>query len=144
MTGSGSGVGPRVVRAEPAAIAIAVEGRPVAQVRMTRRGQWADPAAQRYLDYRGTVQWAARAAMAGRAPIVGPVGVRVEVFYAHSDLLHMRRGDADGILKTICDGLNGVCYRDDRQVVEAGIGLHLADADGTTVLVWEAEEDARP
>lgn len=92
-----------------------VPGRCVPAPRMTIRKApvWSKKglARLRYFEYRERVAWAAKAA--GVHPTDKRVSVRIEVF-----LYGGREGDLDNYQKTILDALNGVAWRDDRQVVE--------------------------
>lgn len=72
---------------------------------------------------------------AGARPVRHPVEVEVEVWLAG------KRGDGDNYLKAILDGLNGVAWEDDRQVVAASIRVHEAqdrDEERTEVTIREA------
>lgn len=57
---------------------------------------------------------------AGVKPIDGPVALEVDLW------LHGRRGDGDNYWKNIADALNGVAYRDDRQIVDWRCRIHKA------------------
>ena len=47
-----------------------------------------------------------------RRPYAGPVALEVNLFLAS------RPGDLDNYVKAVSDGMNGIAYQDDRQVVE--------------------------
>lgn len=91
-----------------------VPGRPVPAVRMTRKGKFVKKRAQQYLDYKGKVGWAAKAA--GIRPIKGNVCIYITVYLSGG--IH---GDWDNYGKAICDGLNGIAFEDDRQVIEGRV-----------------------
>lgn len=48
-----------------------------------------------------------------------------------------KKPDADNIAKIICDGLNGVAYHDDTQIVELNVFKHYSDTPGVTVTIEE-------
>lgn len=95
-------------------ITIEVPGRPVPAARMTTRGKFKSRQAQRYLAYKRAVGWTAKAA--GVKPVMGPLTVEIEVY------LHRGQdGDWDNYGKSICDGLNGVAYVDDSQIIDGRV-----------------------
>lgn len=51
-----------------------------------------------------------------------------------------KKPDCDNILKAVLDGLNGVAYRDDKQVVEAHIVKLYSNRASTYVFIAEALE----
>lgn len=99
--------------------------------------------ARRDRAWREHVALLARAAMAGRQPIDGPVRLEIDARWPSP-----RRTppawpwrpsvpDADNVTKAIADALNGVAYRDDAQVVDLRVTKQYAvggDA-GTSVTV---------
>lgn len=118
-----------------------VPGPPVPYTRMTRRqveilripehrrNTSLPKQIQRYLDYKAWVQ--AHAMNAGCHPLEGPVLLSVSVrLPGHT----VRRWDTTNVLKGVEDALNGLCYRDDRQVECATIDLRYGALD-TSVLV---------
>jgi crossover junction endodeoxyribonuclease RusA len=113
MTDSGVGFMRKTVKM----IKFTIPGRPVPAVRMTRRGKWVDPRAQKYLDYKDSVGWVAKAYV--KEMLVGNVKLNIDAYIDKG-----RPGDLDNIIKTIGDGLNGVAYEDDRQVVEIHARRH--------------------
>lgn len=66
------------------------------------------------------VAWAARAAMQGRPPSIGPVQVAAIFAVAppKRTKLVAPRGDVDKFARSVLDALTGICYLDDSQVVE--------------------------
>jgi len=66
-------------------------------------------------EYENLVGWVAKSA--GCRPVEGPVSVALSVYVKG-------RLDADNIAKSILDGLNGVAYEDDDQVVELVVRKH--------------------
>lgn len=83
--------------------------------------------------YEQAVKAAAEPAMAGRAPLTGPLELTLRVVMpvpaswsrkrkaaALAGLeLPAKKPDLDNILKAICDGLNGTAWTDDALVVDA-------------------------
>ncbi|MDD3655055.1 MAG: RusA family crossover junction endodeoxyribonuclease [Desulfotomaculaceae bacterium] len=99
-------------------VKITVPGRPVpkGRPRLGVRGRKAfiyTPPATR--EYEKLVGWVAKSA--GCRPVEGPVSVALSVYVKG-------RLDADNIAKSILDGLNGVAYEDDDQVVELLVRKH--------------------
>lgn len=97
---------------------INVPGRPVpkGRPRLGVHGKKAyiyTPPATR--EYEKLVGWVAKSV--GCQPVEGPVSVSLNV-YARGKL------DADNIAKSILDGLNGIAYQDDDQVIELHIWKH--------------------
>lgn len=120
------------------AIRIEVPGAPVAKgrPRLTTRGGFArayTPAKTRR--YEDLLRLAAGDAMNGRQPLEGPLQVTVAAYVPipqstskrdraaidRGELHPTKRPDIDNFLKTL-DGLNGVCWRDDSQIVQL-VGL---------------------
>ena len=66
-------------------------------------------------EYEEMVGWAAKSA--GCRPVEGPVSVAISVYVKG-------RLDADNIAKSILDGLNGIAYEDDDQVIELLVRKH--------------------
>ena len=81
--------------------------------------------------YEGLIALAGRQAMAGAAPLLGPVEIEVLAICSvpsswskrkQADALAGRvrptgKPDADNVLKAVCDGLNEVAFKDDAQAV---------------------------
>jgi Holliday junction resolvase RusA-like endonuclease len=112
-------------------VRIVVEGPPVGKGRprfVRATGHTYTP--ERTANYEAILGWEARAAMNGRPPLDGAVGVDIKVFMpipsrwskkkqqaaASGFLRPTGRPDLDNQVKLI-DGLNGVVWRDDGQIV---------------------------
>lgn len=99
-------------------IRLFIPGRPVpkGRPRLGVRGRTAyvyTPTATK--EYEKLVGWVAKAS--GCRPVEGPVSVTINVFVR-------RKMDVDNIAKSVLDGLNGVAYEDDDQVVELLVRKH--------------------
>jgi len=99
-------------------IKLTIPGRPVpkARPRLGVRGRkafvYTPPATK---EYEKLVGWVAKAT--GCRPVKMPVAVVLDVYIK-------RKLDADNIAKSILDGLNGIVYEDDDQVVELLVRKH--------------------
>lgn len=100
-------------------VRIVIPGRPVPAARMTKRSKYKNRQAQRYLIYKGVVGWCAKAA--GVKMTDKQVTVEIDVYIRGAG------GDWDNYAKAICDGLNGVAYIDDQQVIEGRVRRHSCD-----------------
>ena len=100
-------------------LAIRVPGRPVPAVRQTRTSRYGPDgkrrrAIERYDQYKTDVGWAARQAGADpERPLEGDL-------FLHCTVFVNARGtfDGDNVLKSIADGLQGVAFTNDRQIVD--------------------------
>lgn len=75
-----------------------------------------------------TIAWHAKAAMAGEAPLEGPVIMDIHCIMpmakswsrkkrsAHDGKPHIQKPDASNVIKLVEDALNGIAYHDDAQV----------------------------
>lgn len=75
----------------------------------------------------------AKMAMRGAAPLAGPVSVKIGIFLAIpaswskkkkemalvGDVLPTKKPDADNVTKACFDGMNGIVFIDDAQIVES-------------------------
>lgn len=90
-----------------------IPGRPVPAVRMTQRGKFVKPQAQRYLNYKQSVGWLAKGVF--DSPLPKGVNASVEMVFA---LCGGQTPDLDNLIKSILDGLNKIAWEDDKQVIE--------------------------
>lgn len=81
---------------------------------------------RRYSDFKDALGYFANIAMNGRAPFNGAIKLHADIFKPKpkkpkvpTDFpINKSFGDVDNHLKGILDALTGICYLDDRQVVE--------------------------
>ncbi len=71
---------------------------------------------KKIVDFKEQVQLAALKSMAGEKPIEGEICARI-IFYRKFAPTSRNFGDWDNLGKAICDALNGICYKDDSQIV---------------------------
>lgn len=100
---------------------------------------------QKTVAYEGLISMAAQQAMAGRDLIAGPVHLVVTaVFPIPASWSKKRRAEAqwhtgkpdgDNMLKAVGDGLNGIAFKDDSQIVCAKVTKQYGDKPGLDVLV---------
>src|SRR5690625_2747474 len=113
-------------------ITIIIPGPPVAKgrpkaVRMGKQGiRMYTPAST--VVYENTCRQFAKLAMAGKAPLEGPLAVRFKLYMPIPASLskkkqvelvgqpHTKKPDASNIVKAIEDALNGVAWHDDSQI----------------------------
>lgn len=114
-------------------IEFTIPGRPVPAVRMTQRSKWKNERAKKYLTYKGTVGWAAKAVRCPR--FKGRVRVDIDLYIQGG-----RIGDVDNYAKSILDGLNGVAWFDDEQVAELHVYRHASKPQRAVVRVQEVEK----
>ena len=100
--------------------------------------------------YEGLIAHAAQAAMRGGQPFDGPCRIELDVLCTvpaswsakkraqalAGAIRPAKKPDADNVLKAVCDGLNGVVWRDDAQAVEGMWRKVYAETPG--VRVWVA------
>lgn len=90
---------------------LVIQGRPVAAVRMTQRSKFKSKSAQKYLAYKAQIGWEAKAR--GAKASHAPYRVKATAYISHKK----RDMDVDNLAKSFLDGLNGIAWHDDRQVI---------------------------
>jgi Holliday junction resolvase RusA-like endonuclease len=100
--------------------------------------------------YEGLIALAAQTALAGRPMLDGPVAMRL-VLHCQvpaswsgkkqrealaGEHMPTTKPDADNVLKAVCDGCNGVLWRDDVQVVELTLSKRYAATPCVRVEAW--------
>lgn len=123
---------------KPAAIAFEVQGQPVAK-QSFRYGNGHGYQPDRVTAWETAVAWAAAQAMTGRAPLTGPLSVRLD-FHLPS----RRKVDCDNLAKAALDGCTqGGLFADDSQIVDLHIFKHFVTRDAARLEV-QAQQEPTP
>jgi Holliday junction resolvase RusA-like endonuclease len=99
--------------------------------------------------YEGLVAHAAQQAMAGAAPFEAPCRIELDVLCSvpaswsqkkqaqalTGAIRPAKKPDADNVLKAVCDGINGVVWKDDVQAVDVLLRKTYAATPGVRVRV---------
>lgn len=94
------------------------------------------------------IAWQAKQAI--KRPLEGAVGMEIVTYHPipksaskalkqamrDSSVRPTTKPDADNILKLVADALNGIAYKDDKQIVHAGVAKHYG-APRTEIVVWD-------
>jgi Holliday junction resolvase RusA-like endonuclease len=138
------------------AIVVTVPGAPVGKgrPRVSRMGGFARLyTPEKTASYESLVKLAGSQAMAGRDPILGPVRVRLDVccpipaswsgkkreMAARGEIRPTTKPDLDNVAKVLFDGLNGIVWRDDVQVVCAEIEKTYSHSPRVVMCIWETQ-----
>lgn len=137
-------------------IIFTVPGQPVAKGRpkVARRGKFLTHyTPEKTANYEGLVAHSAHIAMAGKDLIKGAVSVDLDIRLqipqswskkkqqqaADGLIAATKKPDADNVEKGIFDGMNGVVWVDDVQVVQVSKRKRYAEIPGVVVIVRELE-----
>lgn len=138
-----------------AAITFTIPGQPVGKGRprvSTRGGKFARLyTPEKTANYEGLVAHAAQQAMQGRPLLTGAVYVELDICVqipaswsgkrqaqaAQGGVAATKKPDADNVIKAVLDGLNGVMWADDVQVVRLLAHKRYAEVPGVRVVVRE-------
>lgn len=99
--------------------------------------------------YEGLVAHACHAAMKGMAPFCGPlvlhlqINVQIPASWSKKrqkaafdgDVKPTKKPDLDNIVKSLCDGMNGIAYVDDAQIVEMSVRKVYSETPGAHIVV---------
>lgn len=137
-------------------IQFTIPGEPVAKGRaraFVRNGHIAHHTPDKTARYENLVKLAAQEAMHGKPPCEGPVKLTVCAYMGIGTSWSKKRQaaalegrerptkkpDVDNIVKAIKDGLNGVAWRDDSQVVRLVADKHWSDTPRVFVAISEVK-----
>lgn len=117
-----------------------VDGEPVskARARFTRKGHAYTPEKTKTAEQR--MAWAFRQAAKGHKPDDASTYGVMGIFFSGTN----QRRDVDNMLKLICDGLNGVAWGDDSQVVEISGRRGTDIKENARTEVWVYRVGAMP
>lgn len=104
---------------------------------------------QKTANYETLIAMAAQQAMSGRELIGGPVMMEMKIIVSVAaswskkktaealagDVMPTKKPDADNVLKAICDGINGIVFKDDVQVVNVSLSKRFGEIPGVSVRV---------
>lgn len=104
-------------------------------------------------NYETLIALAAQAAMNGRELITGPVMIEMKIFVSvaaswskkkraealSGDVMPTKKPDIDNVLKAICDGINGIVFKDDVQVTNVSMSKRFGETPGVLVRVVPLE-----
>ncbi|HWH86175.1 MAG TPA: RusA family crossover junction endodeoxyribonuclease [Pseudomonas sp.] len=100
-------------------------------------------------NYEGKIAMVAQQAMTGRELIAGPVLMELRILLPVAaswskkktaealagEVMPTKKPDADNVLKAICDGINGIVFKDDVQVVNVSMSKRFSETPGVLVRV---------
>ena len=58
--------------------------------------------------------------------------------------LHIKRPDIDNLIKSVLDGLNGIAFKDDAQIVKLHSEKKFAERDGVDIFIEEIASEEKP
>ena len=120
-------------------VTFTVDGTPVAK-QSFRYGNGHGYQPDRVTAWETAVAWAAAQAMTGRAPLSGPLSVRLD-FYLPS----RRRVDCDNLGKAALDGCaQGGLFEDDSQITDLHIVKHYVPRDAGKLTVRAIAQEPTP
>lgn len=104
-------------------------------------------------NYESLIAVVAHEAMQGRELIAGPVLLEMKIFVSvaaswskkkraealRGEVMPTKKPDADNVLKAICDGINGIVFKDDVQVVNVSMSKRFGETPGVLVRVIPLE-----
>ena len=79
-----------------------------------------------YAAFKTALGYVARRAMQGWPPLDCPLKFTADIFN-NLPPASLNFGDWDNHAKAICDALNGICFSDDRQIIDGHVRLHRGD-----------------
>lgn len=100
--------------------------------------------------YEGLVKMISNQAMQGKSMFLGQVSMKIFAFYPMPKMSKSKeimaesgqirpvvKPDWDNVGKLISDAMNGIVYKDDKQIVEASVSKRYSHKPGVLVIVQE-------
>ncbi|WP_233473935.1 RusA family crossover junction endodeoxyribonuclease [Cupriavidus pauculus] len=123
------------------------KGRPIAGRAFGGRVTMRTP--EKTVAYEGLVAHACHAAMKGMTPLSGPLKLDIDMRVmipaswpkkkqekARAGVVRpTKKPDLDNVVKGLCDGMNGIAYGDDSQIVLLVVRKTYSDAPGVLVML---------
>jgi len=115
---------------------------PAPRPRVTKYGTYNDP---KYTQYKKVLGMKANSII--KKPLENEVFIKIDFFYEipkswtkkkkAEAMWHKSKPDIDNLVKTVLDGLNGIGFKDDGQVVSIQVRKQYAGFCGTKILIEE-------
>lgn len=90
--------------------------------------------------YEEFLKLSAHAQMRGKKPLEGAICAEIMAFFKPAKRetrdYPTKKPDIDNIIKSVLDGLNGIAYADDKQVVSVSAEKHFSMTPRVTVALW--------
>lgn len=130
------------------------KGRPIAGRGFGGRTTLRTPA--KTVAYEGLVAHACHGAMRGDSPFSGPLAVifsvtvqipaswskKRQALANDGAIGATKKPDIDNVVKALCDGMNGIAYKDDAQIIELTVTKHYGDTPGVLVRLYPMDKEA--
>ncbi|MED1942075.1 RusA family crossover junction endodeoxyribonuclease [Cytobacillus firmus] len=132
-------------------IKLNVQVEPMGAVRMTGRGKFIKPNAQRYLHYKNHIKWHTKKQLKGRKVLSGALAVEILFIMpipgswskkkrdASVGEWHVKKPDTDNLVKGVFDSLNKIAWNDDNQVAKVTACKLYGESPGIEIIIRELE-----
>ncbi|UQD53323.1 RusA family crossover junction endodeoxyribonuclease [Bacillus methanolicus] len=124
---------------------------PMGAVRMTGRGKFIKPNAQRYLAYKELIQWHVKQQLKRQNTLTGALEVEIRFTMpipeswskkqraAAIGEYHVKKPDADNLVKGVFDAMNKIAWKDDNQVAKITAIKIYGENPGIEITIKELE-----
>ena len=127
---------------------------PMGAVRMTRRGKYISASAQRYLSYKSHIQWLAKQQL--NDEFFADMALEVYILFVMpipaswskkkqreaAGRYHVKKPDADNLVKGVFDSLNKIVWKDDNQVAKVIAEKVYGEDPGIHVVINQLEGES--
>jgi crossover junction endodeoxyribonuclease RusA len=121
-------------------LTFSIPGRPQGKQRprLGKGGRVYTPAPTRRYEQSVGAAFLVAAKGRNRATYAGPIELHITCTFSDH-----RRRDLDNVIKCVADGLNGIAYADDCQIVKLNASRHHDEVESTEVtVVWCVEDES--